>query len=281
MREYIVRNSSLVVLLTLYVANSPNVGAIEPRASGLNELVILDPGTHSRGLPAVVTRPGENGLTVDIPPTVHVHRFYYSGDKEFQGPVLQGGPTTVVANHPKTGERKYINVTLPPGVPIIAHSKCAITYVYPNRRIALNFSNWNTDKVHVKFHAGQGYARRLRDSRGKIAGAFRKEYQTSPTWQSLQKHLDESASMFGGITDRADEVTGDLLDRVFQLTDMIPGAAALKVTQMRNHRATTHRQSMRFARDSSGTHRVLCLQIDERHFGLIFRGHVTNKFVTI
>ncbi len=40
-------------------------------------------------------------MKVDIAPTVHVHRYYYSGDKEIQGPIINGGPTVVVAITPK------------------------------------------------------------------------------------------------------------------------------------------------------------------------------------
>ena len=87
--------------------------------SGLNELVVYDPGTHERGLPAVQLMPNNCGnLGVEIPPAVHVHRYYYNGDKEFQGPIIQGGPTIVVANHPDNpGCTLYIRVNLPSGAP--------------------------------------------------------------------------------------------------------------------------------------------------------------------
>jgi hypothetical protein len=100
----------------------------EPNAIGLHDLVVYDPGVHQQGLPSPQFKKSGKGLTVEIPPAVHVHRYYYSGDKEIQGPLIRGGPTVVVANHPKTGERMYIDVMLPAGAPTIVYNKSGITY---------------------------------------------------------------------------------------------------------------------------------------------------------
>src|SRR5437016_1193792 len=64
------------------------------------EIEVLDPNVDPRGNPAVVTKPScvrtchgpEGRLTVDIPEVVLVHRYYYTGDRTFQGPFLPGGP---------------------------------------------------------------------------------------------------------------------------------------------------------------------------------------------
>src|SRR5262245_25182228 len=72
------------------------------------EIEVLDPGVDPNGNPAVRLQPGPDGrVQVDIPPVILVHRYYYSGDRSFQGPMLPGGPSIVVANHPVTGERCY------------------------------------------------------------------------------------------------------------------------------------------------------------------------------
>ena len=89
------------------------------------EIEVLDPNVDPRGNPAVVTRPavaltstGPDGrVIVDIPPTVLVHRYYYTGDRTSQARLLPGGPCIVVVSHPKTGERLYIPVQFPPGAP--------------------------------------------------------------------------------------------------------------------------------------------------------------------
>lgn len=149
--------------LVLGLALWQPVRAVEPREPGLNELVIYDPGLHERGLPAITFEPTADGLNVDIAPIVHVHRYYYSGNKEYQGPLIDGGPTIVVANHPKTGERLYIDVMLPAGAPIIEYDASTITYAFPDRRVVLHFSCCQTEKVTVKYLSGKGWVRKFHD----------------------------------------------------------------------------------------------------------------------
>ena len=107
--------------------SSTLVTAAEPRVGGLDELVIYDPGNHDRGLPAIEFAESPEGIQIEISPATHVHRFYYNGDKEYQGPLLQGGPTVVVANHPRTGKRLYIDVNLPSGAPVIVYDEDSIS----------------------------------------------------------------------------------------------------------------------------------------------------------
>ena len=84
------------------------------------ELEILDPNADPTGRPAVRVSPviGPDGQAqIEIPPTILVHRFYYTGDRSFQGPMLPGGPTVVVVNHPADGERIYLEVQMLPALP--------------------------------------------------------------------------------------------------------------------------------------------------------------------
>ena len=77
------------------------------------EIELLDPGVDPTGKPTAIVRPDPNnpGLQqVDVPPAILVHKFYYTGDRTFQGPMLPGGPTIAALNHPKTGERTYVNI---------------------------------------------------------------------------------------------------------------------------------------------------------------------------
>jgi len=144
-----------------------------------NELVVLDPGVNSLKRPGVRLEPGPDGVQVDIPPVVHVHRFYYSGDKEYQGPILSGGPTVIVANHPKTGQRLYVNVMLPPGAPAIAYSKSSITYAYPDQRVEICYGWWHTDQATVKYLAGRGFARNFHDCKARTQSWFKECWQSS------------------------------------------------------------------------------------------------------
>lgn len=100
------------------------------------EIEVLDPGADSLGNPAVeLLANGE----VNIPPVVLVHRYYYSGDRSFQGPMLPGGPSILVVNHPKTGDRVYVPAQMMPGAPRVTYTRGGITYQYENHAVMLHF----------------------------------------------------------------------------------------------------------------------------------------------
>jgi hypothetical protein len=130
--------------------------AAEPRTAFQNELVVFEAGTHERGFAEVELVGTEFGTQVDVSRALHVHRTYYTGDKEFQFSLIQGGPTTVVVNHPRTGEKLYVEVDLPAGIPIIAYNQHSITYVFPDRRICIQFPRFGKSAcvsvVNLKGH---------------------------------------------------------------------------------------------------------------------------------
>jgi hypothetical protein len=112
------------------------------------EIEILDPGVDPLGNPAVLLERAENGeVRVDIPPVVLVHRYYYSGDRSFQGPMLPGGPSIVVVNHPKTGERCYIPVQMMPGAPRVTYTAHGIEYDYGANGTTISFGLFGKPKV--------------------------------------------------------------------------------------------------------------------------------------
>jgi hypothetical protein len=123
------------------------------------EIEVIDPGVDSAGNPAVLVRDRENGSTVDIPPTVLVHRYYYSGDRSFRGPMLPGGPSIVVANHPRTGERCYVPVQMMPGSPRVIYTGRRIEYDYGDHGIAVHFG-W-CDEPTVKYRSGKTWPKKL------------------------------------------------------------------------------------------------------------------------
>lgn len=75
----------------------------------------------------------------ETPLTVIVHRYYYTGDRDFQGPMMQGGPTLITANDPATGEQTQIEALLPPGAPRITYRSDRIVYDYRDRAITVRF----------------------------------------------------------------------------------------------------------------------------------------------
>jgi hypothetical protein len=115
------------------------------------EIEVLDPNADPLGRPAVELNRDEYGnLIVDIPPAVLVHRYYYTGDRSFQAQLLPGGPTVVVVNHPKTGERCYIDVQMMPGAPRVTYTGNSIEYDYGKHGVKIHFGLFGHPKVRYR-----------------------------------------------------------------------------------------------------------------------------------
>jgi hypothetical protein len=113
-----------------------------PVVAPVDELEILDPRVDPEGKPRTVMELDANGRPqVAIPPSIIVHKYYYTGDRDFQAPPLPGGPAIVVVNHPVTGERTYVEVALLPGSPRIYYTDDAIDYEYEDRCIRIHFGH--------------------------------------------------------------------------------------------------------------------------------------------
>jgi hypothetical protein len=114
------------------------------------EIEVLDPNADPVGNAAVELRPSRYGggtLEVDIPPVVLVHRYYYTGNRSFQGPMLPGGPSIVVCHHPRSGDRVYIPVQLMPGAPMVRYTASGIEYDYGRHGIKIGFGIFGKPKV--------------------------------------------------------------------------------------------------------------------------------------
>jgi len=167
--------SIVVAALPLGIAD-----AGQKLVAGLNELEIVDPGLREDGVPAIEFKDSPHGIEVEIRPTVHVHRYYYNGDKAYQAPFRHGGPTIVVANHPRTGKRLYIDVNLPPGAPLVSYTKRRITYTFPERRVIIAFSHCHNDKVTVHYRGGRRIGPKPEEvkTRHKLHQALKDAYET-------------------------------------------------------------------------------------------------------
>ena len=121
------------------------------------EIEVLDPGVDPEGKPAVRIERGPNGeRVVEIPPTVLVHRYYYTGDRSFQAQMLRGGPVIIVLNHPKTGERTYVEANLPPGAPRVTYRQNKVIYDYDHHAAILQFGLLG--KVTVTYRSGRTWS---------------------------------------------------------------------------------------------------------------------------
>lgn len=198
--------------------------AQEPRDPGLGDLIVVDPGVNEQGKPAVII---ENGK-VEIPPTLHVHPNYYCGDREFQAQILQGGPTIIVANHPKSGEKLYIDAILPAGAPIVAYTAHTITYVYTDRRVCIEFCRVNDRKATVKYISGRGLIREVHEQTGEIVQAVHEQKQKSRLAAELGELGTEVTDIAKGTAGVFSTAGAVAVERTRAFTRILPGAAVLR-----------------------------------------------------
>lgn len=151
------RKLNLILLMAclLITWQSPSQAYAEKKAPvpATQEIEVILPGVSSDGIPAVlVESDGDNNSKIEIPPTVLVHRYYYTGNRKFQGPYLPGGPSIIVANHPKTKCRVYVDLQLLPGAPEVHYWANMIEYRYGKSRILISFAHDGGAKVSYKNH---------------------------------------------------------------------------------------------------------------------------------
>lgn len=146
-----VRLAVVVVLASCCCAARPAAALPPSNVPPTEEIEVLDPGVDPEGKPSIQLRRGDEGqLEVDIPPTVLVHRYYYTGDRSFQAQLLPGGPTIICVNHPKTGERCYVEAQMPPGAPRVTYCGSSITYDYGHGAVCLHFGLLGRPSVHYR-----------------------------------------------------------------------------------------------------------------------------------
>ncbi|MDG1894873.1 MAG: hypothetical protein P8J37_08195 [Fuerstiella sp.] len=128
----------VVTSCTLHVAQAQHMHRTrDVRVAPADEITVIDPGTSSEAKPEPVI----NNRCVEIPPTLLVHNCYYTGDRDFRGPVFPGGPSIVIVEHPKTGVRMYLDVQMLPGSPRVVYRSTYIDYHFGAQRIRIQFCN--------------------------------------------------------------------------------------------------------------------------------------------
>ena len=171
------------------------------------EIEVLDPNVDPRGNPAVITTPGPDGrILVDVPPTVLVHRYYYTGDRSFQAPLLPGGPCIVVANHPKTGERLYVPVQFPPGAPRVTYSGDAIDYDYGSQGVTINFCCLFCAGPKVTYRNGVTLTRQAANVASAACDAARRLIERTGIPECADKAASGAKSVVVTTVDRANDL---------------------------------------------------------------------------
>ena len=196
----------------------------EPREPGFNELIVIDPAVQENGLPVPIVTGGK----VEIPPTLHVHPYYYCGDKEYQAQILNGGPTIIVANHPRSGEKLYIDAVLPAGAPIVAYNAHSITYIYSDRRVFIDFALLGKHRARVTYVSGRGIVRETQEEIAETKEHIREHKQKSRLVSELGELKDDAKNMAKGTFGIAVTTAAILVERTRAVTSVLPGVAALK-----------------------------------------------------
>jgi hypothetical protein len=207
------------------------------------EIEVLDPNVDPRGNPAVVTQPGpDGGVVIDIPPTVLVHRYYYTGNRSFQARLLPGGPCIVVASHPKSGERLYIPVQLPPGAPRVTYTADSIEYDFGTQAVTITFCCLFQHRPKVTYRQGVPFTEKVEKAAVCVRDATRRLVNRTGIPACADKVAKGSKSVVVTTVDRLND-----LGKVV----VAPPIAVLKATPLANlftespeDRATKERDSV-------------------------------------
>jgi hypothetical protein len=192
------------------------------------EIEILDPNVDPLGRPAVKVSPviGPDGQAhIDIPPTILVHRFYYTGDRSFQGPMLPGGPTVVVVNHPADGERVYLEIQMLPGAPRVFYTRHSIEYNYGVQSIILSFGAHGRPKV--TFRQGVSLATKARVATEQAEQATVRLIDRTGAPEAGRKVYKAAKNAVVNAADRAHDVGKAVVTPLVQIARLIPGVSML------------------------------------------------------
>lgn len=185
------------------------------------EIEVLDPNADPLSRPAVELKQGENGLQVDIPPVVLVHRYYFTGERSFQAQLLPGGPTIVVANHPRTGIRTYIDVQMPPGAPRVTYTDRAIEYDFGDTAVSVCFGI--VGDPTVTYRSGPSIQNRV----NKLFHVDAIKESAQSTQEHLKQSTARTKTMTYGAVATVSEATGRVLLPVRNLAESLPLGKAL------------------------------------------------------
>jgi hypothetical protein len=188
------------------------------------ELQVLDPNVDPLGRPTVKVSEitGPDGLKhIDIPPCVIIHMFYYTGDRSFQGPMLPGGPTIVVLNHPADGERLYIEIQMPPGAPRITYTRHSVEYNYGFQTIVLTFALHGRPKVTMRQGvSGLTEARMARQEARQAASRF---IARTGLPEARRKIRAQAQNVARSAADRIHDVGKAAAGPIVSIVKLIPG----------------------------------------------------------
>jgi hypothetical protein len=205
------------------------------------EIEILDPNVDPMGRPAVRVGIGPDGLGhVDIPPAVLIHRFYYTGDRSFQGPMLPGGPSIIVVNHPADGERLYLEVQMLPGAPRVIYTRHAIEYNYGVQSIILTFGAHGRPKI--SYRQGVSLATKALVATAQWEQATARLVERTGAPAAARKVLQGTKNAAETGADHVHDIGKAVITPVIKIVQVIPGVRML--TSSAENRVQHERDSL-------------------------------------
>lgn len=170
------------------------------------------------------------GQSNELPP-VHFHRKYFDVAKEYQGPLIAGGLTVLVAHHPSTRAVMRVPVVLPTGTPVIVYRKSSITYVYDDRRVIFRFEPSGQCGVCVEKKDGIGTRanfQRLRSATGRVGARVRSGLHRTPLTESVRNNARLVRDTAVGAAGTALTLASMWVDKVGQAAEALPGVKTLR-----------------------------------------------------
>lgn len=190
------------------------------------EIVVLDPGVDPDGKPRVIPSFDGARANISIPPTVLVHKMYYTGDRTFQAQLLPGGPCVVAVNHPRDGKRRYVEVMLPPGAPRVTYRCDAITYDFNQQTVVLKFDH--AGGAHVDYVQGKTIIAKISERTTNAAGAPRRFWRKTGINEGAQEVKKATHEVGGAIHDGVKQVAKAVTMPVTKIFESLPGANAIR-----------------------------------------------------
>ncbi len=205
-------------------AHMPESAPVPPT----QEIEVLDPNVDPMGRPTVQVKPGvgPDGVgRIDIPPCVIVHKFYYTGDRSFQGPMLPGGPSIIVVHHPGDGERLYLEVQMLPGAPRVFYTRHSIEYNYGVQSIILTFGSHGRPKI--AYRQGVSAATKVRVAGAQLRQGTMRLVERTGAPAAARKVLDGAKNAAETGADHVHDIGKAVITPVVKIVQLVPGVKML------------------------------------------------------
>lgn len=244
--------------------------------NGLNDVQIIEPGDYSvqrEQLPQPFTLSCSLASRLKVPgqlpvypladntpasmlatncPT-HVHNFYYSGNSDFQCPIIKGGRTRIVTVHPVTAEPVEFFVMLAAGAPRVEYRRKHFAYVYKDHRTEIAFPSIGPymPRVVSRQVNGKSLSQRWENVEQHFAETADSLNKTN-TAQAFKEVAEDEKKQFAGLGVLVDRGIGTTIKTTKSITNLIPGKQVLRSLQEQRPEDMRDAEALQAKRDTIG-----------------------------